>query len=404
MKLLKKIKGSDGTMEFKLLVESVEDLWHLYNLLTIGDSITCKSRRKVHHENAVSQLGNTIKMIVVEIAITDINFSPDEIRINGTNKTQSEFLRIGAYHSIIVSCDPPQAVVIKKNEWNEILEERLRDCCLPASSSTALILMNYGEGKVAMLHSSIIEIKAHLKKTIAKKHCADGMARDKSILRFFQQVKDAIVRFVDFEATKVVILASPGNVRNEFFSFLQTTTQHDHPSERALARFLPKFTLVKVHDLSHEGIRQVLEDPVVGAAVQSRKYKGEMDQWKRFQAMLSKHPDRCVYTPQLAFHAVNLGAVSSLMINDKVFRSPDPVERCFFLALAQCVRRIGGSKVTAFSSNHVIGEQLSMLGDVAAVLSYDCPELNDIVPEENFISSKQVAEFLEKEKIMKVTL
>lgn len=404
MKLLKRLITSDGEVQIKLLVENVEDLWHLFNFLTPGDSITTKSRRKVQHDNGVSILGNSIKVLTLEIEITEINFSPQEIRINGTNKTESEFLRLGAHHAVTVVHQPPQEVLIKKNEWNEVLEERLKDCCLTKHTYTPVVLMTYGNAEIAMLHSSIIEIKCQIKTTIAKKRQADGTARDKSILKFFKQVMEALVRYVDFETAKCVILASPGRVRDEFFAFLKKKTQHDNPSERALAQLLPKFNLLKINTLSHDGIREALRNPAVAKDLQSKRSQNEVREWDRFQTMLSKHPDRCVYTPQLVFCAVKLGAVSSLLINDSVFRSPDPLVRRFFLAIAQNVRHVGGTTVTVFSSNYVTGDQLSMLGDVAATLSYDCPELDDIVPDHAFLSSGEVEEFLRTEKLTKVTI
>lgn len=405
MKLLKKIKSSDGTMMVRLCMETSEDLWHLYNLLTIGDCITTKSRRKVARENAVSNLGSVIRVLNLEVEITDISFSPDELRISGVNRTETEYVRLGAYHSLTVLYNPPQEVTVAKKEWNEILEDRLRDACdVEKNAEVMAVLMNYGEAQVAVITSSLIHIKAKIGTTIAKKRKADGSARDKSIQKFFRQVKDAIERYIDLEKAKVVLLASPGTVRLEFLQFLRVASQHDRETDRALAQAIPKFLPVKVHTLSHDGIRQALSNPEVAAAFQSKKCQRNIQEWDKFQTMLSHQPDRCVYTPQIVFHAVQLGAVSSLMISDAVFRSPDPILRRFFLALAQSVKRVGGSSVSVFSSSHVTGEQLNMLGNVAAILSYDCPELDDVEPCEDFLSSGEVESFLRSEKITQVTL
>lgn len=405
MQLKKKIKLSDNSFHIKVIVENTEDLWHLYNLITIGDHIATKSRRKVTRENAVSTLAAVVKVLYLEVEVTDITFSPDELRISGVNKTENEYVRLGAYHSMTVTYDPPQEVVITKKEWNELLDERLDDAChMDRQADTVAVLMNYGEAQVALLHPSIIDIKAKIGTTIAKKRRADGSARDKSIQKFFKQTKEALLRFIDFNKTRVVLLASPGTVRNEFLQYLKTTTQHDTDAERALASFLPKFMLIKIHNLSHDGIRQALSDPDAAAAFQSKRSQKDIQEWDRFQNTLNTNPDRCVYTPQMVFHAVLLDAVSSLIISDAVFRSPDPTVRRFFLAIAQRVKRAGGSKVSVFSSSHVTGEQLAMLGNVAAILAYDCPELDEIEPQENFLSSTEVAEFLREEPIAQVSI
>eukprot|EP00796_Vickermania_ingenoplastis_P009156 gene9156-6436_t len=405
MRLLKKIRCADGAVHLRLCIDTSEDLWHVYNLLTPGDSITTKSRRKVNRENAVSNLGSVIKILSLEVEITDISFSPEELRISGINRTESEFIRLGAHHSLTVVYNPPQEVMIKKVEWNHILEERLKDACnTDGQSDTVAILMNYGEAQVTVIHSSFINIKAKIETTIAKKRRADGSARDQSIEKFFRQVKEAIARYVDVEKTKIIVLASPGSVRNEFLQYLKNTSQHDSERERALSQFIPKMLPVKVHNMSHDGIRQALSNPDVAAAFQSKKCQKDMQEWDRFQNLLNQSPDRCVYTPQIVLHAVLLGAVSSLMMSDAVFRSPDPIVRRFFLALAQCVKRVGGTSVSVFSSSHVTGEQLSMLGDVAAILSYDCPELDEIEPIEDFFSTEEVEKFIRDEATVHVTL
>lgn len=401
---IKAVKNSDGTVQFKLKVANAEHLWHLYNLITPGDSITTVSRRKVQREDAVSHLGKSVKVLKLEILITNVTFSPDELRINGTNKSESEFIRLGAYHALTVSYDPPQEVLLRKKEWNEVLEERLADFCQEDHATTALILMNYGDAQLALLYSSMIHIKTCVQKVIAKKRQGDGQAREKSILKFFNAVKEAMIPFADSEEIKSVVLASPGDVRNQFFSYLKASTQHDNPIERSLAAFLRKFSLIKVHNLSHDAVWQAFSDPQVSSTVQATRCQSEVREWDRFQTMLSQHPDRCAYTPQVVLQAVYLGAVSSLMICDQVFRSPDPIVRHFFLAMVQSVKRLGGAKVSIFSSIHVTGEQLSLMGDVAAILSYDCPELNDIIPAENFFACQEVTEFLQSEKVTKVVL
>lgn len=404
MRLLKRIKTSDGTYQIRLLIQHMEDLWHFYNLIAVGDLLKAKSRRKVSHENDVSHLASVIKWLWLEVEITDINFAPEELRINGINKTPSEYLRVGAYHAMNIAYDPPQEVLVTKTEWNELLEARLKDACsTERGSDTMAVLMNYGEAQLVELQPSIIYVKAKISTTIAKKRRGDGSSRDKSIQKFFSRVREALLTYPDFTKVKVFILASPGNVRCDFLAYLQSFSCPTTSQEIGLSRSLSSFLLVKVQDLSHDGIRQAIANPDTASLFQSTRCRKDIQEWDAFQTMLSSNPDRCVYTPQMVYEAVKLGAVSSLMVSDEVFRSPEPIVRRFFLALTQMVKQGGSTKVLVFSSAHVTGEQLKLLGNIAAILFFECPELNDLEVQEDFIFSEEVAQFIRDTPITKVS-
>lgn len=388
----------------KLRISSSEDLWQLYNLIACGDSITTKSKRKVTKENAVSSLGSTVKILVLEVEVKDMFFSPDEIHIGGVNRTESDFVRLGAHHSLRVVYDPPQELLLKKEEWNEVLEERLRYACnSDEQSDTMALLVDYGMAQLVTINPSLFSIKATVHTTIPKKRRTDASARDKGVQQFFKKVKETLLLWVkQLEKSKLIIVGSPGTVREELLKYLKANVSYEAEKERALAQCLSKFALVKVSNLSHDGVRQVMEDPATAMMFQDKRCQKDMQEWGRFQSLLSSQPDRCVYTPQVVYAAVQLEAVSSLMISDAVFRSPDPVVRYFFLALAQAVKRGGGTSVHIFSSNHVSGEQLTMLGEVAAILSFDCPELDEVEPCEEFFESPEVADFIKGVKVIQV--
>ena len=52
--LMKKINEKDGSGSVALIAQDAEDLWHLYQLITVGDEVTMKTVRRVQKESAVS--------------------------------------------------------------------------------------------------------------------------------------------------------------------------------------------------------------------------------------------------------------------------------------------------------------------------------------------------------------
>lgn len=393
-------------MEVRVSVGTSEDLWHLYNFTLVGDSVLTKTRRKVPRENALGTLAAEMKTLTLEVEVKQISFTPDELRIQGVNKKENNFVKMGAHHTLTIHANPPQEVTVTKREWDSLCDERLKDACDESGKAdTAAVLMNFGEAQVILVTSSFMHVKAKIEVTISKKHKSDGKARDKSIERFFKQTLDALVTHVDFEKTKLALLCSPGHVREEFHTYIKEVTQRaDHGPLREVHLNLAKFLLVKVTSTTISGLKEALSDPGVAQRMQSTKCVDDIRMWEKFQDTMNKDPDRCVYTPQCVYYAALAGAVGGLMISDDVFRSEDPTERRFFLSLVNFVRQSGSASVNVFSSNHVTGEQLKQLGSVAAVLLFSCPEIDEMEVMPEFLASKEVEDFIRENAATRVTV
>ncbi|KAL7701850.1 eukaryotic peptide chain release factor subunit 1 [Lotmaria passim] len=406
MRLLRKAQHPDGSVEITVSVAASEDLWHLYNFIVVGDLVLTKTRRKVQRENALGTTAAEMKMLNLEIEVQQIYFTPDELRIQGVNKKENSFVKLGAYHTLTVHANPPQEVRIVKAEWGPIYEDRLKDACDESGKAdTAAVLMNFGNAQVILVTPSFMHVKANVEVAISKKHSSDGKARDKSIEKFFKQTLDALATHVDFEKTKLVLLCSPGHVREEFHAYVKEVTQRaDHDPLREIFLNLSKFLLVKVSSTTISGLKEALADPGVAQRMESTKCVDDIRIWEKFQRTLNNNPDLCVYTAQFVYHAAMAGAVSALMISDDVFRSEDPTVRRFFLSLVNFARRSGSSTVNIFSSKHVTGEQLTQLGSVAAILLFPCPELDEMEVSPEFMSSGAVEDFIRENANSRVTL
>ncbi|KAK7201148.1 eukaryotic peptide chain release factor subunit 1 [Novymonas esmeraldas] len=405
MRLLRKAAHPDGSVEVRVSVSTSEDLWHLYNFILVGDLVLTKTRRKVPRENSLGTLAAEMKTLTLEVEVKQIAFTPDELRIQGVNKKENNFVKMGAHHTLTIHANPPQEVAITKREWDSICEDRLKDACDEAGKAdTAAVLMSFGEAQVILVTASFMHIKAKVEVTISKKHKSDGKARDKSIERFFKQSLDALVTHVDFEKTKLVLLCSPGHVREEFHAYVKEVTQRaDHGPLREVYVNLAKFLLVKVSSTTISGLKEAFSDPGVAQRMESTKCVDDIRIWERFQDTMNKDPDKCVYTPQCVFHAALAGAIGGLMVSDDVFRSEDPTERRFFLSLIHFVRQSGASTVNVFSSKHVTGEQLTQLGSVAALLQFSCPEIDEMEVVPSFLATKEVEEFIRENAAARVT-
>nr|CCC91320.1 unnamed protein product [Trypanosoma congolense IL3000] len=405
MRLLKKSVTVDGLVEVKVLVSTSEDLWHLFNLVLRGDQVRTTTRRKVVKESSIAVQSSVMRTIALQLEVQSTEFSPEELRIQGVNIKESDYVKLGAHHTLSIHAFPPQEVLIVKDEWNDIFAQRLKEACDNESRvDTAAVLMNSGTASILLITPSFMYTKAKIDVSIAKKRRNDGTARDKSLQRFYRQVFEALCTHIDFDRIKLLLICSQGHLREEFKAYLVASTAHSEAAaSRSLHKNLSKVLLIKVKDSTNDALREALANPNVSGVMESTRCRDEIKVWQKFQETMDHDPDRCVYTSQVVYHAALIGAVEYLMVSDFVFRSESPTIRHFYLSLVHFVKQ-GGGKVSVFSSSHTIGEQLGQLGFVAATLLFPCAELDELQLMDNFIDSEEVAAFIRENASARVAL
>ena len=111
------------------------------------------------------------------------------------------------------------------------------------------------------------------------------------------------------------------------------------------------------------GIGEVLKKGTVEKLTSENRIAFEMKDINDMLKLLSTNPDIVVYGKDEVNNAVNMGAVSKLLIRD-LNMTDEGME-----SLMNLTENMGG-KVSIISSEHEGGEQLNALGGVAAILRY----------------------------------
>ena len=69
----------------RILIENSEDLWEIYNIMTIGDKINLCTFRKVQNNKKSEK-----KKLEITLEIEKIDYSSNSIYIKGKNLSESE--------------------------------------------------------------------------------------------------------------------------------------------------------------------------------------------------------------------------------------------------------------------------------------------------------------------------
>ena len=210
--------GEPGTVQ--LIVDNAEDLWALYNIMEVGDSIRLSTSRKIQHETG-SKSTSIKKNITITLKIENIEFSPNSIRFKGKNISENEYIKIGQYQTdeIIVN----STFKLSKNYWDDIHLETLRRVTdVTVMSEIVAILMEAGISNLFYITSTQTVSKGKITQSMSKKKAGFSKHEAKEN-KFFNKILNQFIKQINFENTKVLIIAGPGSIKDDFKKFIEKT-------------------------------------------------------------------------------------------------------------------------------------------------------------------------------------
>ncbi|PWA16670.1 hypothetical protein CCH79_00017489 [Gambusia affinis] len=385
-----------------LMPEEAEDMWHTYNLLQVGDSLRASTIRKVQTESTTGSVGSSRVRTTLTLSVEAIDFDSQacQLRVKGTNIEENQYVKMGAYHTIELELN--RKFTLAKKCWDSVVLDRIEQACDPAQrADVAAVVMQEGLANVVLVTPAMTLLRAKVEVTIPRKRKGSCSQHEKALERFYEAVMQAILRHINFEVVKCILVASPGFVKDQFFAYVfKEAVRQDN---KVLLENRPKFMLVHSSSGHKYSLKEILCDPAVTSRLSDTKAAGEVKALEDFYKMLQHEPDRAVYgsgtrtrTSSLdqqqllsliclfsllyriahVERAADALAIDTLLISDNLFRHQDIQTRSRYVRLVDNVRDNGGN-VRIFSSLHVSGEQLTLLSGVAAILRFPIADLSD---------------------------
>lgn len=389
---------SDGGAFISATVVSQEGIWHLFNMIAVGDVLRSKTVRKVVRETATGGTSQK-RTFTLSIRVTQaVEYDAvGRLRISGQNQTECEDVPLQSYHTIDVCYDPPQDFKLWKSEWNPLLAQRLKEATnVESKSDTGAIIMQNGLAQICFINGTMCTTRAKVELYVPKKRRGSSQGRDDTIMKFYGQVMEAIIGNMPMDKMRVVLVCSPGHVREEFMAYVmaQAAKAEAPPPVRALAtEHKSKFVLCRVSTGHRSALQEALADPKIQQRLTEARAASDVKTFRDFQDMMAKEPDRCVYGVDGVFAAMHDQCIDTLLLLDELLRSPEPQARHLYTSIAEETQELGGN-VQVFSSIGVTGDQLKAITGIAAILRAPMPQLDDIEVNEDFVKSETVAAYL----------
>eukprot|EP00064_Thunnus_orientalis_P007332 superscaffoldBa00000806_g7352 len=365
--------------------EEAEDMWHTYNLLQVGDSLRASTIRKVQTESTTGSVGSSRVRTTLTLCVETIDFDSQacQLRVKGTNLEENQYVKMGAYHTIELELN--RKFTLAKKSWDSVVLDRIDDafivfypseqaCDATQKADVAAVVMQEGLANLVLVTPAMTLLRAKVEVTIPRKRRGSCTQHEKALERFYEAVMQAILRHINFDVVKCILVASPGFVKDQFITYLfREAVRQDN---KILLENRPKFMLVHSSSGHKYSLKEILSDPTVTSRLSDTKAAGEVKALEDFYKMLQHEPDRAFYGLAHVEKAADALAIDTLLISDKLFRHQDVPTRARYVRLVDSVRDNGGN-VRIFSSLHVSGEQLTQLSGVAAILRFPIADLSE---------------------------
>lgn len=371
-------KYNAGSVE--LVPEEPEDMWHAYNLVAIGDTLRSTTIRKVQTESATGSVSVNKVRTTLTIRVETIDFDTQGcvLRVKGRNIQENQYVKMGAYHTLDLELN--RKFTLGKHEWDSVTLDRIDMACDPTQhADLAAVIMQEGLAHLCLITPNMTLLRAKIETTIPRKRKGMCAQHDKGLSKFYDQIIQAILRHVNFDIVKCVLVASPGFVKDQFAEYMFTMAVK--MDWKMLIENKSKFILAHSSSGFKHSLKEVLQDPSLAPKLSDTKASAEVKALDDFYQMLMNDSDRAFYGVKHVEKAVDLQAIEVLLISDELFRSQDVQKRKRYVKIVDAVKENGG-EVRIFSSLHVSGEQLGQLSGVAAILRFPIPDDDEDSEEE----------------------
>jgi len=343
----------------KVKPESLDDLWHLFNLISSGDGVYARTTRevKIEGEGMRPAKGERIP-VSIGIVVDDVSFdkSINRLRVKGVVVEAPKDIGIkGTHHTINVIVGNP--VTITKTKWLEHQISILRTASEQKVAPMLIVALDDENCCIALLQHYGFDVKMEVKSKLPGK--LEAEKRAEGMLGYFKSITeglDSVWKRTDGN----IVIVGPGFVKEKFVGYLKEKMP-------ALAE---KIIAVKsVSSAGVAGVHEALRCGILANVAKQIRAVEEAGKVEEVFARISRGSRDVTYGVDDVEKAVTFGAVELLLVGDRLLRGGPDERRIKLEEVMRKVEKMRG-RVMIVSTEHEAGEKILSLGGVAALLRF----------------------------------
>ncbi|TXG48623.1 hypothetical protein EZV62_024498 [Acer yangbiense] len=270
MRIVRRDLVANGPGSVKMVPVDSDDLWFVYNLIAPADSVMAVTVRKVLREVASGGRDAERVKLKLEIKVEAVDYDKEGsiMRIRGKNILENEYVKIGAFHTLELELHRP--FVLRKDLWDSLALDVLHQASDPAASADlAVVLMQEGLAQLFLVGRSMTSTRSRIETSIPRKHGPAIAGYESALNKFFENVLQAFLKYVDFNVVRCAVIASPGFTKDQFHRHL--LLEAERRQLRPIIENKSRIILVHTSSGYKHSLREVLDAPNVMNMIKDTK-------------------------------------------------------------------------------------------------------------------------------------
>ena len=342
---MKLLHQDSRTNEIKLLPESIDDLWHLYNLLEVDDMVFATTYRRKEDKGDKLRPERTEKVrmrLGVRVKKVEFHESEDRLRILGSIESGPQ--DIGQHHTLMVG--PGDDITITKPQWRDVHFDRIKRAVEASDKPKAIfVAIEDTEAVIAAARDYGLKEMATITRNPDGKMYDSKPSEDEFI-------DDVVGKIGSSTSNQPLVILGPGFTKEA----LARKVREKNPELADL------IVVLSTGQAGMAGIHEAMKRGLGGKAVEESRVARETQAVERLFAAIGSD-GMFSYGKSSVKTAAEAGAVELLLVVDTLVRDVE-VEN-----LLKAVEQARGDFMIV-SSLHEAGRRLESLGGIAALLRY----------------------------------
>jgi protein pelota len=334
--------------EIKVQVETLDDLWHLYNIIVPGDIIISVTyRRDESKTDKLRAERGEKKRMVLGIRAEDIEFQESENRLRVHGVIVEGPQDVGSYHTL--NLGEADVLTIRKEHWSQVALERVKRAVDDSRKPRILfVAIENDEAVVAVARQFGIKEVARIFAPSSGK-----MYEQKADGNFYEDVVEKVKQAAEPDVPLVIL--GPGFAKEA----LLAVGKEKEPGLFKGAH------LYQTGQAGMAGVHELMKAGLGNEVVQNSRAAMETKLVEDVLTGIARNGP-VAYGPEEVERAVSMGAVETLVILDSLVRQNK------YGGLMSAVENARG-KVVVVSERFEAGMKLDSIGGIAAMLRFKLP-------------------------------
>jgi protein pelota len=343
----------------KVVPESMDDLWHLYNVIYRNDEVHAYTSREIKPDEggyARPKRGERVSVFLgVKVESVTWDKLLGRLRAHGTICAGPEIVPGGAHHTLSIVLNRP--VTIVKRVWAEHEIERLERAS--RTSEKPIVIVSIDDEGYAIATTAQYGVDVKVEESVKLPGKLEAERREGATKEYFKKVLSSL-RQVWMATHSPIVIIGVGFVKNDFARFLENDASDVNESV---------MDVKSVNNGGVAGIHEALRSGVLLKTMRQQRIFVESEVMEEILKRLGKGEGNATYGFEEVENAVELGAVEKLAVADSTLRGASDERRLLLEGLMKRVEQRGGS-IIVISTEQEAGEKLTALGGIAASLRF----------------------------------